>query len=123
MPGCYNSVVNDSSENAAMPRTRLERQDAFVKELSFQDDPDRLVRVFNRRHDLLLRYDGLVTVGRRDLEAPFYRIMRSWRWHDHINPWADPGQLPVFDRGLLGQLLYTGKPVVRDVLVVNEDDP
>jgi sigma-B regulation protein RsbU (phosphoserine phosphatase) len=95
----------------------------LVKELSIQDDPDRLVRVFNRRHDLLLRYDGLVTVGRRDLEPPSYRITRSWRWHDHVNPWAQPDRLPVFDHGLLGELLYAGVPAVLESLVVNEDDP
>ena len=119
----YNNGVNELSPNAAAPRSRLERLDELVKELSFQDDPDRLVRVFNRRHDLLLRYDGLVTVGRRDLEPPWYRITRSWRWHDHVNPWAEPDRLPVFDSGLLSQLLYAGKPVVVDRLDVAEVDP
>jgi sigma-B regulation protein RsbU (phosphoserine phosphatase) len=95
----------------------------LVKELSRQDDPDRLVRVFNRRHDLLLRYDGLVTVGRRDLDPPQYRITRSWRWHDHVNPWADPDRLPVFDTGLLGRLLYAGEPAVLENLLVGDEDP
>src|SRR5262249_26848032 len=106
------------SETSATPRSRLERLDELVKDLSFQDDPDRLVRAFNRRHDLLLRYDGLVTVGRRDLEPPAYRITRSWRWHDRVNPWAEPHLLPVYDRGLLSELLYAGKPAVLEQLEV-----
>src|SRR5262245_33403416 len=106
-----------------MPATRLERLDQLVRDLSLQDDPDRLVRLFNRRHDLLLRYDGLVTVGRRELDSPNYRITRSWRWHDHVNPWAEPHLLPVYDRGLLGELLYAGKPAVLKHLAVDGGDP
>jgi phosphoserine phosphatase RsbU/P len=115
--------VNESTDNAPMSATRLERLDQMVRDLSLQDDPDRLVRLFNRRHDLLLRYDGLVTVGRRDLEPPYYRITRSWRWHDHVNPWAEPHLLPVYDRGLLGELLYAGKPAVLTHLDVDGQDP
>jgi sigma-B regulation protein RsbU (phosphoserine phosphatase) len=106
-----------------MISSRLQRIDDLVKELSFQDDPDRLVRVFNRQDNLLFRRDGLVTVSRRDLEPPCYRITRSWRWHDGINPWADGHLLPVYDRGLLGELLHEGKPVVINRPRVAADDP
>ncbi|HMF13822.1 MAG TPA: PP2C family protein-serine/threonine phosphatase, partial [Gemmataceae bacterium] len=102
---------------------RIDRLEELVRELSCQDDADRLVRLFNRRHDLLLRYDGLVTVGRRDLEPPSYRITRSWRWHDTVNPWAEPHLLPVYDRGILSELLYAGKPAVLHGLAVDVSDP
>ena len=115
--------MNDSPPNFETPRSRLARLDELFRDLSLQDDPDHLVRAFNRRHDLLLRYDGLVTVGRRDLEPPRYRITRSWRWQDHVNPWAEPHLLPVYERGLLGELLYVGKPAVLERLNVDEDDP
>ena len=106
-----------------MSASRLQHIDDLVKELSFQDDPDRLIRVFNRQGELLFRRDGLITVNCRDLEPPLYRISRSWRWHDGVNPWAEPHRLPVFDRGLLGELLYAGRPAVIKRLRVGPDDP
>ena len=106
-----------------MTSSRLQRIDDLVKELSFQDDPDRLVRVFNRQDGLLFRRDGLVTVSRRDLAAPHYRITRSWRWHDGLNPWSEGHLLPVYDRGLLGELLYDGKPTVLSRPRLAPDDP
>jgi sigma-B regulation protein RsbU (phosphoserine phosphatase) len=106
-----------------MTLSRLQRIDELVKELSFQDDPDRLIRVFGRQADLLLRRDGLVTVSRRDLEKPRYRITRSWRWREAINPWTEPHRLPVHERGVLGELLYAGKPVLIPDMTVADDDP
>jgi sigma-B regulation protein RsbU (phosphoserine phosphatase) len=91
--------------------------------MSAQDDPDRLVRVFARQGAFLLPRDGLLSINRRDLEPPYYRLSRSWRWGESINPWAEPHRLPVFDRGLLGELLYVGKPAILNHLEVEPDDP
>ncbi len=106
-----------------MTSARLQRIDDLVRELSFQDDPDRLVRVFGKQSDLLFRRDGIVSVSRRELSAPQYRITRSWRWHEAINPWTDVHRLPLLDRGLLGELLYAGKPGVMNRLEIAADDP
>ncbi|MCI0460233.1 MAG: serine/threonine-protein phosphatase [Gemmataceae bacterium] len=106
-----------------MPSSRLQLIDQLVKELSFQDDPDRLIRVFGEQSALLFRHDGLVTVSRRDLEPPRYRITRSWRWQHRVNPWTEAHLLPVFDRGLPGELLHAGRPVLLDHLTLADDDP
>jgi sigma-B regulation protein RsbU (phosphoserine phosphatase) len=106
-----------------MSSLRLQRLDALVKELSIQDDPDRLIKVFSRQADLLIQRDGTVSVSRRDLEAPRYRISRSWRWEQYINPWTEAHRLPLLDRGLLGELLYAGKPALVNRLEVRADDP
>jgi phosphoserine phosphatase RsbU/P len=106
-----------------MTSTRIQRINDLVKEMSFQDDPDRLVRVFNQQSDLLLRRDGIVTVTCRDLSEPLYRITRSWRWPDTVNPWTEAHRLPVLDRGWLGELLYGGKVLLDNRLVVPPDDP
>jgi sigma-B regulation protein RsbU (phosphoserine phosphatase) len=103
--------------------TRLQRIDDLVKEMSAEDDADRLVRVFARHSDFLVRRDGFVTVSRRDLDEPHYRITRSWRWQEAINPWTEVHRLPLHDRGLLGELLYAGKPAVINHLRVAADDP
>ena len=42
-------------------------------------DPDRLVRVFGEQSARLFDHDGLVTLSRRGLEAPHYRVTRSWK--------------------------------------------
>jgi sigma-B regulation protein RsbU (phosphoserine phosphatase) len=106
-----------------MNTSRLQRLDDLVRELSIQDDPDRLVRVFNRQADLIIQRDGYVTINRRGLEPPLYRIGRSWRWRESINPWTESERLPVLDSGLLGDLLYAGKPVVLNRLEVATNDP
>src|SRR5262245_22389522 len=103
---------------------RLRRIDALVRDLSIADDPERLVRVFGRQEDLWSRQDGIVTVSRRGgLEAPQYRLTRSWRWRETINPWQEAHRLPLYDRGLLGELLYQGNPAVVHDLRVAADDP
>lgn len=102
---------------------RLERMQALVKELSVQDDPERLIQIFSSESHLLVRHDALLTVTRRDLQSPWYRITRSSRWQEPIDPWTEPEKLPLFDRGLLGELLYGGKPVVIPRLELTQDEP
>ncbi len=103
--------------------SRLRRIDDLVMEMSAQDDPERLISVFSRQGAFLIPHDGLVTVSRRELDAPYYRITRSWLWPEGVNPWTDTQRLPRFDRGLLGELLYIGKPAVLNHLEVEPDDP
>jgi sigma-B regulation protein RsbU (phosphoserine phosphatase) len=103
--------------------SRLRRIDDLVMEMSAQDDADRLVRVFARQGAFLIPRDGLLSINRRDLDPPYYRLSRSWRWDESINPWTERHRLPVFDRGLLGELLYVGKPAVLNHLEVEPDDP
>jgi sigma-B regulation protein RsbU (phosphoserine phosphatase) len=106
-----------------MASLRLERLDALVKELSVQEDPKRLVQVFDRQADMVFPRDGLIIVTRRDLEQPWYRILRSWRWEETDFPLTDLQRWPLFSGGLLGQLLYAGKPTVINRLDVPADDP
>jgi sigma-B regulation protein RsbU (phosphoserine phosphatase) len=110
-------------ESDFMTSTRLTRINDLVKEMSFQDDPDRLVRVFNQQSDLLLRRDGIVTVNCRDLAEPRYRITRSWRWPDTVNPWTEAHRLPVFEHGILSDLIYRGRVLRDNRFQVPADDP
>lgn len=102
---------------------RLERINDLVRELSFQDDPERLVRVYTRHGDLTVPFDGLITVTRRDLVPPQFRITRSWRWKQVINPWTEAHLLPLFEHGLLGALFDAGQPAIVNRLAVPADDP
>src|SRR5438105_3561542 len=105
-----------------MNGTRVERMDALVRELSVQEDPERLIRVFSEQADLIMPRDGLVTATYRDLDFPFYRITRSWRWLEEINPWTEVQRLPMLEGGLVGRLLYEGKPVIINRLEVHSGD-
>ena len=60
-----------------MTPSRLQHIEALVKELSIQDDPEQLVRVFSRHAQHVWQRDGIVTLTRRDLSPPWYRITRS----------------------------------------------
>jgi sigma-B regulation protein RsbU (phosphoserine phosphatase) len=106
-----------------MTLSRLQRIERLVKEMSFQDDADRLVRVFAEQSGALFQHDGLVTVSRRGLEAPHYRLTRSWRRREVFDPWAEAHRLPVLRGGLLGELLHAGAPVRLNQLEVAPDDP
>lgn len=68
-------------------------------------------------------HDATVSLSRRDLVAPYYRITRSWKWSGDLNPWKQKDQLPLFDRGLLGDLLYANEPRIIDDLSLVADDP
>jgi sigma-B regulation protein RsbU (phosphoserine phosphatase) len=106
-----------------MTATRLQRLEAMVKEMSVVDDPERLIHVFSRQTDLTVDHDALLTLTRRDLTAPWYRITRYSRWRESINPWTETQRLPLFDRGFLGELLYAGKPTILNHFETSADDP
>jgi sigma-B regulation protein RsbU (phosphoserine phosphatase) len=104
-------------------RERLGVVVATMREMSRQTDPQEMVRAFGRGMKRFRVGEAFVSVSRRDLEPPRYRITRSSLWGDLVNPWRDRDLLPIFDRGLLGELLYGDEPRVIDDLHVPDDDP
>jgi len=57
------------------------------------------------------------------MEAPKFRVTRSSRWGENIDPWAERARLPVLEGGLLGDLLYGDSPVVLDDYTPDPGDP
>ena len=104
-------------------RQRLSFMVKTMRDVSRQTDPEEMVRVYSGRMTQLVPSDRLLTLTRRDLSAPMYRITRSSTWTQRVNPWKDRDRLPHFDRGFLGQLLYGDEPVIIDELRVEPDDP
>jgi len=94
-----------------------------MRDISRQTDPQAMVRAFGKRSRDLLPIDRSVSLSRRDLAAPWYRITRSSIWQDEVNPWKQKDRLPMFDRGLLGELIYGDQPRIIDQLEVPPDDP
>jgi phosphoserine phosphatase RsbU/P len=102
---------------------RLAQVVDLVQEMSRQTDPQEMVRSYGERVRLLLPSDRRISLSRRGLEAPKYRITRSTTWSENINPWKEKHRLPSFEGGLIARLIYGDEPVIIDNLDVAEDDP
>ena len=82
-----------------------------------------MVASYSRHVAEMIPNDGFLTLSRRDIEPPKYRITRFHGWKTSINPWKEKHRLPVLEGGLLGKLLYDGEPRIIDELQVDPNDP
>lgn len=94
-----------------------------VREMSAQSDAQEMVRAYARRMRDIMPLDGHVSLSRRDLRAPWYRITRSSRWSNDVNPWKQRDKLPLCEGGLLAELLYGNQPQIIQDLQLSSDDP
>jgi sigma-B regulation protein RsbU (phosphoserine phosphatase) len=95
----------------------------MMREMSRQTDPQEMVRSYGARVRRLLPSDGAISLSRRGLTRPQYRITRSTTWEENINPWKEKDRLPLFEGGLLAELIYRDEPQLIDNLNVSADDP
>lgn len=94
----------------------------MVREISLQTDPQAMISVFRKHTNALYGGDSSLSLSRRELESPRYRITRSTRWKDSVNPWTHPERLPLLHGGLLSELLYSDDPrILRDICVPTTD--
>lgn len=94
-----------------------------MRQMSGESDPQRMVRNYGDRMARFMGRDRLVSLSRRDLPAPLYRVTRSSTWENEINPWRQRDILPVFERGLLGDWIYREEALVINDLQFAQDDP
>ncbi len=85
-----------------------------MREMSQQDDPQAMVRSYGSRIRKLMPAGRWMSISRRGLEAPRYRITRSSTWTEEINPWQQTDRLPLLEGGLLGRLIYGDEPRLID---------
>ena len=105
-------------------QARLTEIDALMRDMSTHTDPQAMVDAFGTRIRAMYGNDGYVSLSRRDLPAPLYRITRWHGWGDReVDPWKNRDKLPVLQGGLLGELLYDGKPRLIEDLRVDPSDP
>ena len=102
---------------------RLAQIVELVQEMSRQTDPQEMVRSYGERVRLLLPSDRRISLSRRGLTAPKYRITRSTTWSENINPWKEKDRLPLFEGGLIAELIYGDEPQIIDNLDLPGDDP
>jgi sigma-B regulation protein RsbU (phosphoserine phosphatase) len=106
-------------------REELEIVDRTMRAISGVTDPQELVDVYWDGIGELMPIHDFVAVSRRGVERPGYLVTRSSRFAEEFNPWTQRELLPRMSGGLLGELLYAGRPVVIDDLPARlaPDDP
>jgi sigma-B regulation protein RsbU (phosphoserine phosphatase) len=91
--------------------------------MSRQLDPQKMVREYSGRVRKMFPVDRWMSLSRRDLEYPNYRITRYSGWTEEINPWKQRDRLPLLSGGLLAELIYSNHPRIIDVLEFDPADP
>jgi sigma-B regulation protein RsbU (phosphoserine phosphatase) len=104
-------------------RARLAVSVDVMRELSRYSDPQEMYQVFSRRMNQLFPVTRHLSITRRGLTRPEYRVTRCSSWKEHVNPWKESHRLPVHSGGLLAELLYGDQPRVIDDLNLADDDP
>jgi sigma-B regulation protein RsbU (phosphoserine phosphatase) len=85
-----------------------------MREMSLQTDAQEMVASYAKRVRKLLPAARWLSVSRRGLEHPWYRITRSSTWSEAIDPWKQKDRLPLFKGGLLADLIYGDEPRLID---------
>jgi sigma-B regulation protein RsbU (phosphoserine phosphatase) len=93
----------------------------MMRDLSRQTDPQVMVAEYGKRMRQVVPSDAYFSLSRRDLERPAFRITRSSTWEGTINPWKQKDRLPVFEGGLIAELIWGDLPVVIDDLAERLD--
>src|SRR4051794_3071652 len=102
-------------------RARLAVSVEVMRELSRYSDPQEMYAVFARRMAQLFPVSRQLTVSRRGLREPQYRVTRFNLWTDPVNPWKEAHRLPVHEGGLLAKLAYADEPRVIEHLALEPD--
>jgi sigma-B regulation protein RsbU (phosphoserine phosphatase) len=104
-------------------RARLAISVDLMRELSRYTDPDETYQVFARRMTQLYPTARQLSLSRRGLHRPEFRVTRFNLWDQSVNPYRHPETLPVCRGGLLADLLYADEPRVIDDLEAIELAP
>ena len=94
-----------------------------MRDMSRHTDPQEMVRAYASRIGQLAPIARRLSLSRRGLSQPRYRITRSTTWEADVNPWKEKDRLPLLEGGLLGELIYAGEPRMLDDLEVSSSDP
>lgn len=104
-------------------RSRLATSVDVMRELSRYTDPHEMYQVFARRMSQWFPVTRQLSISRRGLRRPGYRVTRCSLWKDQVNPWKEPERLPTHEGGILAELLYSDQPHLIEDLHLDPDDP
>ncbi|MGL4419383.1 MAG: PP2C family protein-serine/threonine phosphatase [Gemmataceae bacterium] len=95
----------------------------MMRELSRYSDPHELYQVFQRRMSQLFPTDRELTLSRRGLQSPDFRVTRYNLWPEHAIPFTQWDRFPVLHGGLFSSLVYGDEPRLINELYLDDDDP
>jgi sigma-B regulation protein RsbU (phosphoserine phosphatase) len=104
-------------------RGKLTATVELMRALSRSSDPQEMYALFSRRMDEVFPVTRRISLSRRGLRPPEYRVTRCSLWKDAANPWTEPDRLPVHRGGVLADLLYADDPRLIPDLRIGADDP
>ena len=104
-------------------RGRLAVSVDVMRELSRYADPEAMYAVFTRRMNQLYPTARRVSLSRRGLARPDFRVTRFNLWPNPVNPHKEPHRLPIYRGGLLADLAHADEPRLVDDLDLAADDP
>src|SRR6516225_10151472 len=94
-----------------------------MRAISQETDPQEMVSTYGKKVRNLFPSDAGLSLSRRGLTWPQFRITRSSRWKETVNPWKEKDRLPLLEGGLLAEMLYGDEPVILDDFKADPDDP
>src|SRR5947209_14414003 len=87
-----------------------------MRQISKETDPQVIARIYGSRIRELTPTDRFVSLSRRELDAPYFRITRSSTWSEEINPWKERDRLPLLKGGLFAELIWGDEPrIIADL--------
>jgi len=95
----------------------------IMREVSLQTDPQRLVSTFRRYTTPIFGGDGSISLSRRGLSPPEFRITRDTRWQEDVDPWKQADKLPLLRGGVLAEWLYGDKAHILNDFELPSSDP
>lgn len=123
VPAALESIPRPPPQPPDLKGSRTDFVVEMVREMSRLNDPQDMVQLFRRRALALYGASGSLSISRRGLDAPWFRITRSTSWTENINPWKEPHRLPLLSGGVLAELLYDNAARVVHDIKVSPNDP
>lgn len=106
--------------------TWQERLDLIVqtmRDISTHTDPNEMVNAYGESIQKLLPRSGYLSLSRRDLTYPQYRVTRYSGWAEEPDPWKNRDKLPLLSGGLVADVFYGGQPKIITLDALGDDDP
>lgn len=104
-------------------KDRLDQIVSTMREMSLQTDPQEMVKAYSKRMQKLSPNNRMIAISRRGLQEPWFRITRFSGWDADVNPWKDIDSLPLYNSGLLSELIYANEPRLIENLELDSNDP
>ncbi len=103
--------------------TRLSAIVSTMKDMSRQTNPQEMVRAYGVRMQELMPVDRRISLSRRGLTSPEFKVTRFSGWSGDINPWKEDQRLPLLSGGVFADLIYGDEPRILSHLEVPPTDP